>query len=81
MTYSRVGSPHYHRRWTFSLPSSEWDRVVPARYCRQANRYALALAAAPNAQFGMIRLVALCASITQTVWVLYGQASRAISTG
>lgn len=28
---------HYHRRRAFSLPSSEWDRVVPARYCRQAN--------------------------------------------
>src|SRR6185312_8753718 len=26
---------HYHRRRAFSLPSSEWDRVVPARYCRQ----------------------------------------------
>ena len=23
--------PHYHRRRTFSLPSSERDRVVPAR--------------------------------------------------
>ena len=30
-------TPHYHRRRTFSLPSSKWDRVVPARYCRQAN--------------------------------------------
>jgi hypothetical protein len=29
--------PHYHRRRAFSLPSSEWDRVVPARYCRQAS--------------------------------------------
>jgi hypothetical protein len=28
---------HYHRRRAFSLPSSERDRVVPARYCRQAN--------------------------------------------
>jgi hypothetical protein len=28
---------HYHRRRAFSLPSSEWDRVVPARYGRQAN--------------------------------------------
>ena len=33
--------PHYHRRRAFSLPSSEWDRVVPARYCRQANRKTL----------------------------------------
>ena len=29
--------PHYHRRRAFSLPSSERDRVVPARYIRQAN--------------------------------------------
>ena len=35
--------PHYHRRRAFSLPSSEWDRVVPARYCRQANRKTLCL--------------------------------------
>ena len=31
-------TPYYHRRWAFSLPSSEWDRVVPARYGRQAIR-------------------------------------------
>ena len=30
-------TPHYHRRWAVSLPSSGWDRVVPTRYCRQAN--------------------------------------------
>src|SRR3974377_471317 len=30
--------PHYHRRRAFSLPSSEWDRGVPARYFTQANR-------------------------------------------
>ena len=29
-------TPHYHRRWAFSLPSSGWDRVVPTRYGRQA---------------------------------------------
>ena len=29
--------PNYHRRRAFSLPSSEWDRVVPARYDRQEN--------------------------------------------
>src|SRR3974377_2409520 len=28
---------HYHRRRAFSLPSSEWDRVVPTRYGRQTN--------------------------------------------
>jgi hypothetical protein len=35
--------PHYHRRRAFSLPSSEWDRVVPARYGRQANRKTLCM--------------------------------------
>src|SRR4026209_1768764 len=29
--------PNYHRRRAFSLPSSERDRVVPARYDRQEN--------------------------------------------
>ncbi len=29
--------PHYHRRRASSLPSSEWDRVVPARHDRQEN--------------------------------------------
>src|SRR5690606_14637879 len=24
---------HYHRRMSVSLPSSEWDRVVPLSYC------------------------------------------------
>ena len=39
MTYSHMAiRPHYHRRRAFSLPSSEWDRVVPARYDRQAKR-------------------------------------------
>jgi hypothetical protein len=40
MTYFRAAArPHYHWRRAVSLPSSEWDRVVPARYYRQANRY------------------------------------------
>src|SRR5689334_5268255 len=25
----------YHRRWEFSRPSSEWDRVFTSRYCHQ----------------------------------------------
>ena len=29
-------TPHYHRRSCVSLLSSEWDQVVPQRYCRQA---------------------------------------------
>ena len=35
MTYSRMAKPHYHRRGCVSLPSSEWDRVVPHRYGHQ----------------------------------------------
>src|SRR5688500_3628859 len=35
MTYSHMLSAHYHRRVRVSLPSSEWDRVVPRSYCHQ----------------------------------------------
>ena len=35
MTYSRMLNAHYHRRICVSLPSSEWDRVVPHSYCHQ----------------------------------------------
>lgn len=34
---SHEETSHYHRRRAVSLPSSGRDRVVPARYCRQAN--------------------------------------------
>jgi hypothetical protein len=29
-------SPHYHRGCSVSLPCSEWERVVPLRYCHQS---------------------------------------------
>mgnify|MGYP006981850305 FL=1 len=35
MTYSRMLDAHYHRRMYVSLPSSEWDRVVPYSYSHQ----------------------------------------------
>ena len=35
-------SPYYHRGCSVSLPCSEWERVVPLRYCHQSRR-ALAL--------------------------------------
>ena len=35
-------SPYYHRGCSVSLPCSEWERVVPLRYCHQS-REALAL--------------------------------------
>jgi hypothetical protein len=31
-------TPHYHRRGSVSLLSSEWDQVGPKRYGCQANR-------------------------------------------
>ena len=73
--------PHYHRRRASSLPSSEWDRVVPARYDRQENGSPAPLIAAAQASSkgGTRRCVA--SAEPQAPWVLYGQASRAISTG
>ncbi len=39
MTYFRTAAGrHYHRRCVVSLPSSGWDRVVPTRCGRQADR-------------------------------------------
>ncbi len=35
-------SPYYHRGCSVSLPCSEWERVVPLRYCHQSGE-ALAL--------------------------------------
>ena len=32
---SRGLSPYYHRGCSVSLPCSEWERVVPLRYCHQ----------------------------------------------
>ena len=29
-------SPYYHRGCSVSLPCSEWERVVPPRYCHQS---------------------------------------------
>ena len=34
---------YYHRRCASSLPSSEWDRVVPTRYGRQKKEFSLKL--------------------------------------
>src|SRR5436305_6917099 len=33
---SRGLSPYYHRGCSVSLPCSEWERVVPPRYCHQS---------------------------------------------
>lgn len=66
-------APHYHRRAAFSLPSSEWDRVVPAGYGHQANL--------ESGYSGYERALCACVPVRFTVaWVLYGQAARSIST-
>ena len=76
-------TPHYHRRWAVSLPSSVWDRVVPTRHCCQAN----CLKNLNCFKYLRIRKVMLQSVeyvesvLFQSIWVLYGQASRAISTG
>ena len=73
-------APHYHRRWTFSLLSSEWDQVVPARYGRQAIRLRPLRRLAPARAFNLVGFDLQLQS-RQAAWVLYGQAARAISIG
>ncbi len=82
-------TPHYHRRCIVSLLSSGWDQVVPMLYGRQE----ILLPECPDGQpseFGYVNLwpyefsVASSSppqSAQQIAWVLYGQASRAISIG
>ena len=85
-------TPHYHRRCIVSLLSSGWDQVVPMLYGRQAIRverrgeaqlqigYVISGYFAVLADFRLLQSLRL-AHKQQIVWVLYGQASRAISTG
>ena len=85
-------APHYHRRCVVSLLSSGWDQVVPTLYGRQAIRLGHRFRATPNRVrdsrirylFAVLQAFGLshplCRS-AQIVWVLYGQASRAISIG
>ena len=84
MTYFRTAARrHYHRRGAVSLPSSAWDRVVPARYGRQANRFRRRRRSGGGAGSGKLPCAAdaLAWACAPFVWVLYGQAARAISTG
>jgi hypothetical protein len=37
-------SSHYHRGCSVSLPCSEWERVVPLRYCHQSTATCLQVA-------------------------------------
>ena len=87
-------TPHYHRRCVVSLLSSGWDQVVPTLYGRQAIRVESRFRVTPNwvcvfrfgnlrSNFRFVRLhtVNLRAFAKQIAWVLYGQASRAISMG
>ena len=76
-----------------SLPSSGWDRVVHIRYGHQANWFGRSWVIDPlHGRRLMLRVgnlfsvilfkpaIKLFAHTRQTHWVLYGQASRAIST-
>ena len=89
-------TPHYHRRCIVSLLSSGWDQVVPMLYGRQEirvpNRGRLAalqqigqvIDLCVSRTFGSLRLhtpQSDALSSSQIAWVLYGQASRAISIG
>jgi hypothetical protein len=79
-------APHYHRRCTVSLLSSGWDQVVPVLCGRQEKRWQTDLRWCffdPSASFGSIaEMECGCISVsTQSVWVLYGQVTRSISTG
>ena len=90
-------TPHYHRRCIVSLLSSGWDQVVPMLYGRQEIRVLSRGQLASLQQigyviaFGVLQDLELSVrfvfthrnlvSSTQIAWVLYGQASRAISIG
>ena len=90
-------TPHYHRRCIVSLLSSGWDQVVPTLYGRQEIRVLTRDRLASLQQIGYViqvfvsianfRFIASShtaiwsLSSIQIAWVLYGQASRAISIG
>ena len=90
-------TPHYHRRCIVSLLSSGWDQVVPTLYGRQEIRVLTRDQMASLQQIGYVTARCLCVSnfrfvssshtaiwplsSSQIAWVLYGQASRAISIG
>ena len=84
-------TPHYHRRCIVSLLSSGWDQVVPTLYGRQEIRVLSRLST--YQQIGYVIALCVCklsvcfvfthrnSLLKQIAWVLYGQASRAISIG
>ena len=88
-------TPHYHRRCIVSLLSSGWDQVVPTLYGRQEIRvltrdrmaslqqigYVTAWCFVSISNFRFFRLHTPQLASKQIAWVLYGQASRAISIG
>lgn|SRR5690606_24474623 len=85
-------TPHYHRRCIVSLLSSGWDQVVPMLYGRQEILLPEGLVQTLQ-RIGYVMFVSYKSSAycvfttpqsgrsTQIAWVLYGQASRAISIG
>ena len=81
MTYSHMGEPHYHRRWSVSRLSSGWDQVVPDRYDRQAKRMITGKDEIKRDGDFFELAFALLLRYPQLSWVLYSQAARAISIG
>lgn len=85
-------TPHYHRRYIVSLLSSGRDQVVPMLYGRQAIQretparlfpgYVIEAVLALSQRYALpFKPIFGRCVFTQITWVLYGQASRAISTG
>ena len=78
-------TPHYHRRYIVSLLSSGWDQVVPKLYGRQENSYE------SKPILFQVKSQIKCRNVKATSdskhklliqsFLLYGQASRVISTG
>ena len=77
-------SPYYHRGCSVSLPCSEWERVVPLRYCHQSAEphWRLAAVAATQARsrvsgdFGGFRLIAVPKFRKNTIFNRHSQVAN-----
>ena len=77
-------SPYYHRGCSVSLPCSEWERVVPLRYCHQSAEphWRFAAVAATQARsrvsgdFGKFRSIALPKFRKNTIFNRHSQVAN-----
>ncbi len=77
-------SPYYHRGCSVSLPCSEWERVVPLRYCHQSAEphWRFAAVAATQARsrisgdFGRFRSIALPKFRKNTIFNRHSQVAN-----